>query len=331
MKPNALCANPIGIIESQSKSAIVSFNGAYVTERLWTPWRMTYVGGNARQPGCVFCNALGNPDDAESFVLLRRATCFLILNRYPYNSGHSMIVPNAHAASLEDLDSTTRAEMFELATLAVEASRAILKCAGFNLGLNLGEIAGAGIAQHLHLHVVPRWTGDANFMPILADTVVLPELLPVTYARLRAELERLVATREHDAVPQAKALVVLRDSASVVLLRDRAGDIDLPGGPIEALETSADAAIRHVREKAGVIAVLEGWAGSHSFEYADVLHHVSFLLATGAASIDVEQHGDSDSLIIPIEDAANVVTVPAVSEMIRANLPHLRRLAGDRS
>lgn len=299
-----------------------------MTERLWTPWRMHYVAGT-RQPGCVFCNAIAGEDDPAALVLLRRERCYAILNRFPYNSGHSMIVPNSHAAGLDDLDPETRAEMFELATLVVEVSRAVLACEGFNLGLNLGEIAGAGIAQHLHMHVVPRWTGDTNFMPILADTVVLPELLPVTYARLRAELERVVATREHGAIAQAGALVILPDRAAVVLRRTETGDIVLPKGHIEPGETAADAAMREVLEETGVAPTLAGWAGSHSFEQVEdaALHHVSFLLATGSSTAAFDQHLETDTLLVSIDAAADAVTIPDLARLIRSNLPHLHRIA----
>ncbi|HMM42838.1 MAG TPA: HIT domain-containing protein, partial [Thermomicrobiales bacterium] len=152
-------------------------------ERLWSPWRMAYVGGTKRS-GCVFCDVLAVGDDRESLIVHRGERAFVMLNLYPYNSGHSMVVPYDHVPTIEELDPAARAELLELATLAVEASRRVLRCDGFNLGLNLGAVAGAGVADHLHMHVVPRWTGHANFLPILGDTLVMPELLPSTYARL---------------------------------------------------------------------------------------------------------------------------------------------------
>jgi ATP adenylyltransferase len=290
---------------------------------------MTYVGGGANtHPGCIFCNALHGNDDPESLVILRREHCFLILNRYPYNTGHAMVVPNAHAATVEELDSATRAEMFELATLVTEVSRTVLRCNGFNLGLNIGDVAGAGIAQHLHLHVVPRWTGDANFMPILADTMVMPELLPVTYARLRAELECAIAAREHDAVTQAGALVVLPDRAVIVLRRSKSGDIVIPKGHIEPGETAATAAVREVLEETGVSATLAGWAGNQSFIAPDDgrPHHITFFVATGTLTDDVEQHLNDDTLFAPLADAADLMSFNELADLIRTNLPNLRRL-----
>jgi ATP adenylyltransferase len=290
---------------------------------------MTYVGKTNRQPGCVFCNALSGSDDAESLVLLRGERCFIILNLYPYNSGHMMVVPNDHVASLTDLDGATRAEMMELATLATEASAAVLRCEGFNLGLNLGEIAGAGIAQHLHLHVVPRWTGDANFMPILGATMVLPELLPVTHARLRAELERVVAERVHCATAQAGGLVVLTERRAIVLRRALSGGVVLPKGHIEPGEIAAQAAVREVREETGVDATVVGWAGSNAFvDDAGQMHHVSYLLATGTTTDEFSEHASTDTMVVPIDEAAALLTFPDLREIVEDNLPVIRRLAG---
>ncbi len=159
-------------------------------ERLWTPWRMRYVGGNAAEDDCIFCNRLRGNDDAHSLVLWRGDVSYVIMNLYPYNTGHVMLVPNEHADSPETADPAALAEMAALLPGLLRALRRVLGCHGFNVGLNVGAVAGAGIAAHLHQHVVPRWTGDANFMPILASTMVLPEVIPVTYAKLRAELER---------------------------------------------------------------------------------------------------------------------------------------------
>ena len=156
---------------------------------------MRYVGGSARETGCVFCNRLAGDDDADALILHRGERAFVILNLFPYNSGHLMIVPNAHVASPETLDDATLGEMARLLPPTLRALRRVLGCDGFNTGLNIGAVAGAGIAAHLHQHVVPRWTGDANFMPILADTMVMPELIPVTYAKVRADLARELAGR----------------------------------------------------------------------------------------------------------------------------------------
>jgi ATP adenylyltransferase len=161
-----------------------------VKERLWTPWRMRYIGGGAREDGCVFCNRLAGDNDVASLILHRGDQAFAILNLFPYNTAHLMLVPNAHVASPEDAALEALAELALLLPPTLRALRRALGCHGFNVGLNVGAVAGAGVAEHLHQHVVPRWTGDANFMPIVASTMVLPELLPVTYAKVRAELER---------------------------------------------------------------------------------------------------------------------------------------------
>ena len=159
-------------------------------DRLWAPWRMRYVAGGEREEGCLFCNRLAEKDDVQSLVLHRGESAFVIMNRYPYNTGHVMIVPNTHVSSPEDADTEVMAELAALRRPVLRALRRTLSPEGFNLGLNVGTTAGAGIADHLHEHVVPRWLGDANFMPILASTTVMPELIPVTYAKLRAELDR---------------------------------------------------------------------------------------------------------------------------------------------
>ena len=157
---------------------------------LWTPWRMRYVGGGDREPGCIFCNRLAGTDDAASLIVHRDDAVFAIMNLYPYSTAHLMIVPNDHVPSPEAASGTALARMGTLLGPVMRALRRVLGCQGFNVGLNVGAVSGAGVAEHLHQHVVPRWTGDANFMPILAGTTVMPELLPVTYAKVRAEIQR---------------------------------------------------------------------------------------------------------------------------------------------
>lgn len=138
------------------------------------------------EPGCVFCNILAQDRDIENLVVFRGKKAFVILNRYPYTSGHLMVVANAHQPSLEDLNKVSRSEMMELATKGIQVLRTVYKPDAFNLGANIGEAAGAGIAGHVHLHVVPRWSGDTNFMSLLAETRVLPEELGETYRRIHA-------------------------------------------------------------------------------------------------------------------------------------------------
>ena len=181
-------------------------------ERLWTPWRMRYVGGGAKESGCIFCNRLGVADDVSSLILWRAPRSFVIMNLFPYNTGHIMLVPNAHLPGPEEADPETLAEMATMRGPTLRALRRALSCDGFNLGVNVGAFAGAGVADHLHEHVVPRWAGDANFMPILAATMVLPELIPVTYAKLRSELGREMG--EVSTV----TLAILNDTGDRVLL-----------------------------------------------------------------------------------------------------------------
>lgn len=293
---------------------------------------MTYVGGE-RQLGCVFCNALTAGDDVERLILHRGQHGFAILNLYPYNSGHAMIVPNQHASEIEALDAASRAEMFELASVLVEASKRVFRCDGFNLGLNIGSIAGAGVAEHLHLHVVPRWSGDANFMPILANTMVMPELLPVTYARLRAELEGMTAHRERGVTLQAGGVVLLPDRGLVALRRGRNGDIALPKGHVEQGETLAETAVREVREETGINATIAGWAGESEFQFpsdtqSSPLYHAAYFVMTGTPTDELDAHLATDTLLVPIRDAAGQVTVPAVREIMKQVTPLLLNLAG---
>jgi ATP adenylyltransferase len=154
-------------------------------EYLWSPWRMTYIQNNKPDDACVFCLALQEPDCLENLIVWRGEHAFVILNRYPYTSGHLMVVPYAHRASLELLDSATRAEIMELATQAIQVLGEVYTPEGYNLGINIGKVAGAGVASHVHLHVVPRWGGDTNFMTSLGDTRVLPETLEDTYLHVR--------------------------------------------------------------------------------------------------------------------------------------------------
>lgn len=181
-------------------------------QRLWTPWRMRYIGGETREEGCIFCNRLRAGNDVASLILHRGANAFVIMNLFPYNTGHVMIVPNQHVADLDDLDVDAAIDMALIAPRVTRALRLTLSCAGFNFGLNLGDVAGAGVAAHLHQHVVPRWVGDANFMPILASTMVIPELIPTTYAKLRAELHR-----ELSGDASCHVVALADDDQSVVL------------------------------------------------------------------------------------------------------------------
>ena len=185
---------------------------------LWTPWRMAYIAGNGGEDvadaeadetaaqetrpmpeeashqestGCVFCDRIRlSPDhDRANLILLRGERNFAILNLYPYNSAHLMLVPYEHTADFVGLDSDTVGEMMALAQRMIAAITEEYTPEGFNLGMNLGRVAGAGVADHVHMHVVPRWAGDTNFMPVVGATKVMPELLETTYDRLKKRLE----------------------------------------------------------------------------------------------------------------------------------------------
>lgn len=145
---------------------------------------MKYIQSN-KVKDCIFCRALSQLDDEQNLVIARGKSVFAMLNLYPYTSGHLMIVPNAHVANLDELEPATRAEMMDLTAAATLVLRQVYHPEGFNLGINMGEVAGAGIAEHIHMHVVPRWGGDTNFMSSLASTRVLPESLQDTFLRLR--------------------------------------------------------------------------------------------------------------------------------------------------
>jgi ATP adenylyltransferase len=152
---------------------------------------MTYIEKNNKEEICVFCEAQSMPDGPQNLVVFRGRRVFVIINRFPYTSGHLMVVPNLHTPTLDGLNPGIRAEMMELATRGMQVLEVVYHPQGFNLGMNIGEPAGAGITDHVHLHLVPRWTGDTNFMSSLGETRVLPEMLEETYRRVREAWERL--------------------------------------------------------------------------------------------------------------------------------------------
>jgi ATP adenylyltransferase len=151
---------------------------------------MEYIQNNKKEPGCIFCTAIDGPDGPDNLIIYRGRRAYIILNRYPYTSGHLMAVPYAHVPSLEALAPEDRSELMELATRTLEVLREVYHPEGFNVGINIGAAAGAGIVEHVHMHVVPRWGGDTNFMTSLAGTRVLPETLEDTYQRVKAEWEK---------------------------------------------------------------------------------------------------------------------------------------------
>lgn len=153
-------------------------------EHLWSPWRMEYINSDKNHATCVFCHATASADDRQNLVIYRGKFSFVILNRYPYTSGHLMVVPYQHQPSLELLDGGTRAEMMELASRSIQVLQTVYHPQGFNLGINIGAAGGAGILEHVHFHIVPRWVGDTNFMSAVADTRVLPEALEDSFQRI---------------------------------------------------------------------------------------------------------------------------------------------------
>ena len=162
-------------------------------ETLWAPWRIEYIK-EAPKGGCFLCDILrAGGDDRVNLVLKRGAVCAVVMNRYPYNNGHLMVIPYQHTAELDALPVDTLAEMLRLSTLATLALKRAMCPDGFNLGMNIGRTAGAGIAEHLHMHVVPRWNGDTNFMPVIGNTRVLPESLERTWEKLHAAFAAVLA------------------------------------------------------------------------------------------------------------------------------------------
>lgn len=153
-------------------------------DRLWTPWRMQYVSSADSTPGCFLCAHAADPNDSAHLVVLRGAAAMALLNLYPYNTAHLLIAPYAHGGDLAALDSVVAAELMTLTQRMVRLIQEEYQPHGFNVGLNLGRVAGAGLPDHLHIHVVPRWGGDTNFMTVVGDAKVMPERLEQTYERL---------------------------------------------------------------------------------------------------------------------------------------------------
>lgn len=159
----------------------------------FTPWRMAYISSSDTPANdeCVLCARGRVTPTADNLVLYRGANCYALMNLYPYNTGHLMIVPYHHTADLAGLDAATAGELFDLTRKSVAAITTVMAPHGFNIGMNLGRTAGAGIDEHMHMHIVPRWNGDANFMPIIGGTKLIPEALDQTYAKLRPLFDRL--------------------------------------------------------------------------------------------------------------------------------------------
>jgi len=166
---------------------------------LLAPWRYAYLVRDKPPVDCIFCDALAHADDQDSLVVYRARHTFIILNLYPYTNGHLMIVPNDHASSPSGSTPAQRAELFELATACETALRRTYNADGVNMGMNLGRAAGAGIEQHYHMHVLPRWEGDTNFLAVTAETRIIPEELSTTRTRLREAIVAILGSDEDAA------------------------------------------------------------------------------------------------------------------------------------
>jgi ATP adenylyltransferase len=171
-------------------------------ETIWAPWRVGYILGETPAPppgatGCIFCDKPGAGDDEAHLVVARAKTCFVLLNLFPYNNGHIMVAPYRHVARLEDLPDDEIAELMQVAKRIEPILRETMNPDGFNIGMNVGRVAGAGIDAHLHLHIVPRWSGDTNFMPVISETRVIPQSL--------FAVRELLAGRVQDALDEMQA------------------------------------------------------------------------------------------------------------------------------
>ena len=157
---------------------------------IWAPWRIEYILGPKDQ-GCFLCAAFGSNEERERLVLHRGRTCAVVINKFPYNSGHLMVCPFRHIATLAELDDQEALELMQLTAASVGILQAAMKPEGFNTGINLGQVAGAGLKDHLHQHIVPRWNGDTNFMPVIGDTKVMPQALDALWNLLRPHFDQL--------------------------------------------------------------------------------------------------------------------------------------------
>lgn len=164
-------------------------------KRLWAPWRIEYIE-EEKPEYCIFCKAFNEKKDEKNLVLWRGKHSFVMLNRFPYNSGHMMIAPIRHLGDFEDLNQDEMLEIGEAIQLAMKVLRKVMNPHGFNIGMNLGRVAGAGVEDHIHVHIVPRWDGDTNYMPIISDTKVIPEALSRTYNKLLQQFNLIIKTKK---------------------------------------------------------------------------------------------------------------------------------------
>ncbi|MFN8537948.1 MAG: HIT domain-containing protein [Thermomicrobiales bacterium] len=245
---------------------------------------MGYVGGE-RATGCIFCDKPAANDDRANLILHRGTDAFVIMNLFPYNTGHVMIVPYAHVSTLTTLPAAALAEMTALLPWVTGLLERTLRPHGFNVGLNIGSVAGAGIGDHLHMHVVPRWGGDANFMPILANTMVLPELIPVTRAKLLGEIARTPYPHLTDdpAVAEQAGGVVFDawpDRPAPRRWCDRVPQRPHRSGRIGRHRS----AVREVAEEMGLATRLIDWLGDYRFTFKKD-RHVGYFCMSKPTSI----------------------------------------------
>jgi len=162
-------------------------------ENLWAPWRMEYIlkEKHGISEPCIFCHRIKQKTDRKNLILYRSQDAFIIMNRYPYNNGHVMVVPYRHSGDITDLLANEKADLFRLVQLSIQALQEDMIPHGFNIGMNLGRAAGAGIEDHIHFHVVPRWNGDTNFMPVISNTKVISEALDKSYQKLAKTIKKI--------------------------------------------------------------------------------------------------------------------------------------------
>jgi len=160
-------------------------------DRIWAPWRMNYIDGSHKNEGCIFCVKPAQNNDRENLILYRGKSCFTMMNLFPYNNGHIMISPYKHTGDIGKLSDNEMLEIMTLSKKFIKVMKQSINPDGFNAGFNIGRVAGAGVANHLHFHVVPRWNGDTNFMPVLGETKVISEHILKTYDKLKNAINRL--------------------------------------------------------------------------------------------------------------------------------------------
>lgn len=161
-------------------------------DRIWAPWRSRYILNAEQEDGCILCNRVQSDADTENYILFRGEKAFIIMNIFPYNNGHLMVAPYKHTSRLEDLDGDEGREIIRSTSLGIQALKRAFQPDGFNVGMNIGRVAGAGIEDHVHMHIVPRWSGDTNFMPVLTDTKIVSVSLDEAYSLIKKCIETLL-------------------------------------------------------------------------------------------------------------------------------------------